>query len=71
MYAGISQSNSISGRPAWKEKEIMYHVDYTGKLLQCCYQNARQPPYHTSGKPLYAASWQWPEAPVRQYEPYT
>ena len=51
------QSDSISSKSAWKEREILYHIDYTDKPLQCCYPNARQISYQISGKPSYAASW--------------
>ena len=49
-----------------ERNEKMYHLDYTDKLLQCCYPNARQPSYQINGKPFYAASWQLPEAPARK-----
>ena len=58
MYAGIRviPCLSVSGRPAWKEKETLYHLDYTDKLLHCCYLNARQPPHQISEKPFYVAA---------------
>ena len=72
MYAGIRvipclSVRLISGRPALKEKETMYHLDYTEKPKQCCYPNARQLPYQISRRPFYTALWQWPEAPANQY----
>ena len=47
----------ISGRPDYKEQEILYYLGYTIRLLQCCYPNARQKPYEISGKPFCAVSW--------------
>ena len=38
------------------KKEIVYHLDYINKLLQCCYSNARQPHYQITEKAFYTAS---------------
>ena len=75
MYAGIRVILCFSVRlniwqASLERKGELYHLDYTDKLLQCCYPNAKETTLPDQWKAILHSTMAMSEPPARQYKPY-